>query len=152
MGFETATETDLPALESDAATDTTEPTESASGATGRYPPLAILSQARFWSKVEVPRGDPRRCWRWTAAPDRYGYGQIKTAAGESPRRAHAVAYELAYGPVPDGLELRHTCNNRWCVNPAHVIPGTHAENMQDKIAAGTVYRGGPKPLNVGGRR
>lgn len=121
------------------------------GVTGSNPvPPTILAHARLWSKVDVPRGDPGRCWRWTAALDRYGYGQIKTAAGEPPKRAHKVAYELAHGPVPDGLELRHSCNNRWCVNPSHVEPGTHAQNMADKIAAGTVYRGGPKASRRGG--
>lgn len=124
--------------------------------TGSIPvPPTILAHARFWSKVEVPVGAPQKCWRWTGALDRYGYGQIKTEAYAPPKRAHRVAYELAHGPIPSGKLLRHSCNNRWCVNPSHVIPGTHAENMDDKIAAGTVYRGGPRPRlpsSAGGSR
>jgi hypothetical protein len=32
------------------------------------------------------------------------------------------------GPVPEGLELDHLCENPPCCNPAHLEPVTHAEN------------------------
>lgn len=34
--------------------------------------------------------------------------------------AHQLAYQLAIGPIPQGLWIDHTCRNRWCVNAAHL--------------------------------
>ena len=78
-----------------------------------------------------PNGD---CWRWMGRPDRDGYGQIKV--GKRNKRAHRVAYELQYGPISAGLFICHACDTRGCVNPAHLWPGTNADNMQDMVAKG----------------
>jgi HNH endonuclease len=43
--------------------------------------------------------------------------------------AHRVAYEMWFGPIPDGLVIDHLCRNRACVNPAHMEPVTHRENL-----------------------
>ena len=44
--------------------------------------------------------------------------------------AHRVYYERHVGPVPEGLELDHLCRNPGCVNPEHLEPVTHAENIR----------------------
>jgi HNH endonuclease len=96
--------------------------------------------ARFWAKVDRS-GGPDACWPWTASvfKDRGGYGKFQAGASRATARvvyAHRFAYELAVGSVPDHLLVCHTCDNPPCVNPAHLFPGTHLDNMQDCVAKG----------------
>ena len=77
------------------------------------------------------------CWIWTGAistGQRGGYGTVKV--GGKNRKAHIVSYETHRGPVPEGKILRHTCDVRACINPDHLIPGTHSENVLDAVARG----------------
>lgn len=92
---------------------------------------------RFWLKADMT-GGPDACWPWLAGRYRTGYGTIHI--NQRPRQAHRVAYELAVGPIPDGLTIDHLCRNRLCVNPAHLEPATLTVN---------VLRGsGPASLNL----
>ncbi|WP_436699921.1 HNH endonuclease [Nocardioides sp. BYT-33-1] len=87
--------------------------------------------AYFWSKVEKTE----TCWNWTATANRGGYGRFgdtRAAArnGYGTTLAHRIAWQDVNGPVPDGLELDHLCNNPACVRPDHLEPVTHTENMR----------------------
>lgn len=88
-----------------------------------------MDKNKFWEKViKIGNGG---CWRWKGAivgGENGGYGQFRV--GDRRIVAHRVAYELLVGPIPEGLELDHLCRNRWCVNPAHLEPVTHLENMR----------------------
>ena len=72
------------------------------------------------------RPDLGKCWIWTAAMNRHGYGVFRVGR---PRHAHRVSYEMLIEPIPDGLEIDHICRVRACVNPEHLEPKTHLENM-----------------------
>lgn len=91
--------------------------------------------ATFWPKVDKT-GD---CWRYPSKPGPGGY--CKVSVSGNTRMAHQLAYEYAVGPVPPGMFVLHHCDNRTCVNPAHLFLGTHLDNMADMVAKGRQARG-----------
>ena len=96
-------------------------------------PLAVLRPSapeRLWSRIDK-RG-PSECWPWTGKVNEHGYG-ILVWDGRLNARAHRIVYVLLHGAISDDLSVRHTCDNPPCCNPAHLIPGTHAENMDDMV-------------------
>lgn len=77
---------------------------------------------RLWSRVDVMVDG---CWTWTGSTIR-GYGRmIWNSKGTM---THRITYELAYGPIPDGLVLDHLCRNRACCRPDHLEAVTVGEN------------------------
>lgn len=74
------------------------------------------------------------CWIWQRKSTKTGYGQIW--ANGNTRLAHRVFWERVNGPIPEGLEVHHVCNNPSCVNPDHLLvitPADHAKLKNRKL-------------------
>lgn len=96
---------------------------------------------RLWEKVDrngpTMPGMESPCWVFTGTKSDDGYGSI-SSGGHSGKmlRAHRVAWELENGPIPEGVELCHRCDNPPCCRPSHHFLGTHSENMLDASGKG----------------
>lgn len=89
----------------------------------------IQGHNRRQSGVDFIEDSGTGCWIWQLYKDGRGYGYVGDGTGRV-RTAHRVYYELMVGPVPEGLELDHVCQNPSCMNPGHMEPVTHLENMR----------------------
>jgi hypothetical protein len=83
----------------------------------------------FWECMIVTESG---CWEWQGYREPGGYGQIRING--KLHKTHRLAFELTYGESP--LVVRHTCDNPPCCNPNHLLGGTHADNVADKIERG----------------
>jgi HNH endonuclease len=93
-------------------------------------------KTRFWEKVEKTDA----CWRWLATKNNKGYGMFYAgAANGSKDLAHRVSWILHNGPIPEGKNVLHRCDNPECTNPEHLFVGSHRDNMRDKHAKGRAY-------------
>lgn len=83
------------------------------------------------SRYVVGDGD---CWNWTGAKLWNGYGRLAPLDGEY--LAHRASFAHHNGRIPDGAIILHSCDNRSCINPAHLRVGDRSENNLDAYARG----------------
>ncbi len=93
----------------------------------------VRGSDRFWQKVAIT-SEPGRCWLWCNGRNSTGYGVFRWHG--KVRLAHRLAWELAYGPIPAGMLVRHRCDNPLCCRPSHLELGWHADNMADMAIRG----------------
>lgn len=113
-------------------------------------PKPVPEEKRFWRYVQKTE----TCWNWTGgrvggrSMRLYGNFRVGSQSDGTRRRvyAHRWAWEHFRGPIPDGLQVNHHCDNSLCVNPDHLYLGTQDENMHD------FQRRGPAPEHCRGRQ
>lgn len=86
----------------------------------------IPIEQRLWGNT---RQEASGCLVFLASGTKSGHRQIHYNGRN--RRAHTVAYELTFGPIPDGRQVNHKCDNPPCINPEHLYLGSQQENMAD---------------------
>lgn len=87
-------------------------------------------RSRLWSKVDKQGED--ECWEFTGAINNSGYGSLLFI--DSVRHAHRIAYCVSndcLNDIDDIKVVRHSCDNRSCCNPAHLLPGDRKLNAED---------------------
>jgi len=89
---------------------------------------------RFWKHVE--KQGENDCWEWKADLSRSGYGSLWNPETKRNISAARFSCELHHGKPNDGMFVMHSCDNKRCVNPAHLSWGTAKQNTNDAIKRG----------------
>lgn len=85
------------------------------------------------------------CWEWAGNTfHTFGYGQLRILG--KGYDAHRLAYRTwVQWEIPEGAQVRHTCDNPPCINPAHLILGSSQDNHDDMVLRGRALRGERNP-------
>ena len=83
-------------------------------------------EERFWEKIDKTD----ECWLWTASCDSSGYGKFWHEGKLV--LAHRFAYAWAYGGIPEGMQVDHTCHVRACVKVEHLRLASNSENSRNR--------------------
>lgn len=76
------------------------------------------------------------CWDWKGSISNNGYPVMSCRRTIGADRGHKASWIIHNGPIPEGMHVCHSCDNRKCTNPEHLWIGTHKQNNDDKIAKG----------------
>jgi len=79
------------------------------------------------------------CLEWAGALNDDGYGKISVGGREDQEkvRVHRWVLQSVLGVIlPPEILACHGCDNRACIHPGHIFPGTQQDNMDDMVAKG----------------
>lgn len=75
----------------------------------------------------------------------YQHAYVKGPTGDSSRTYNRVLWEMRFGPIPEGMIVRHMCDNPRCINHEHLQLGTVKDNTDDMMKRGR-WAGGRPPM------
>jgi hypothetical protein len=102
-------------------------------------------EERFWSRVTKTS----MCWLWVEYTGRTGYGRLSRGGRKGALvLAHRLSWELAHGPIADGVHVLHRCDVRNCVRPTHLFLGTQGDNVADAVEKGRHRPPTPRRLDM----
>lgn len=82
------------------------------------------------------------CIEWTGSKTNNGYGRVqRRKRSSSPLLIHRLTWEEANGPIPEGMVVMHTCDNRCCYNIEHLRLGSQGDNLRMAYERGMPPRG-----------
>lgn len=108
-------------------------------------PRGVPPIARVWHRAQR-RG---ACWEYMGSRNDRGYGLLQIWDWPTRKQrhlyAHRVNYEAAHGPIPEGLQVCHRCDNPPCIRPDHLFLGTAKDNSHDAKRKGRLSRDHGRP-------
>jgi hypothetical protein len=93
---------------------------------------------RLANKLPRKLSDPHVCWEWQGTRNKYGYGTL--TYDHRTAKAHRIAYTICVGPIPEGMQVLHYCDNPPCINPKHLFLGTVKDNVHDALRKGRMKK------------
>jgi hypothetical protein len=108
---------------------------------GEHGKFRKRTEAEVWAMIEedifpVPECG---CHIWMGPITKNGYGTVMI--DRQKHYMHRLMYEKSKGPIPEGMNVCHSCDIPSCVNPDHLWLGTWMENQEDKVNKGRASGG-----------
>lgn len=105
----------------------------------------MIDHAYAASLLDRAKPNSSGCFIWQDGKTKDGYGRVRRY--KIRYTAQRLLYQSPFGEVPKHLSVRHTCDKRDCINPAHLFLATHKENVEDRNKKGRTYRKGKKKVD-----